>query len=120
MRVDESLLTHVKGYGEIKGEGAKFMTFAISVSNPARLIQIFDEAFSQEGSWTLSGPLDVFAVTAGGAPSISHIVVVATDDFATFQNYLRSENYLDMSKDLKRVRQIRAIGMVENRFSRSV
>ena len=114
VRVDESLLTHVKGYGEIKGEGAKFMTFAISVSNPARLVQIFDTAFSKDGSWTLSGPLDLFAVTAGGAPGISHIVVVATDDFAAFQNYLRSENYLDMSKDLKRVRQIRAIGMVEN------
>ena len=112
--VDESVLTHVKGYGEAKGEGAKFMTFALSVSNPARLIQAFDKNFSKAGSWTNRGPLDIFAVTAGGAPGISHIVVVATEDFATFQEYLRSENYLTMRKDLDRIRKIQGIGMVEN------
>ena len=114
VRVDESLMTHVKGYGEIKGEGAKFMTYALSVSSPERLVQILDKAFSKEGSWTLTGPLDLFAVTAGGAPGISHIVVIGTDDFAAFQSYLRSENFLDMSRDLDRVRKIQAVGMVEN------
>lgn len=112
--VDESLLTHVKGYGEIKGEGNKFMTIAISVSSPSRLIQAFDKAFAKEDSWTLSGPLDVFAITAGGAPGISHIVVVGTDDFAAFQDYLRSENYIELQKSLNRVREIRGIGMVQN------
>ena len=112
--VDQSLLTHVKGYGKIKEEGAKFMTFALSVSNPQKLIKAFDKAFSKSGSWALSGPLDVFAITAGGAPSISHIVVVATDDFSTFQKYLSSENYLEMKKDLDRIRKIQGIGMVEN------
>ena len=112
--IDESLLTHVKGYGEIKGEGAKFMTFALSVSNPAKLVKAFDKAFSKPGSWTLTGPLDLFAVMAGGAPSITHIAVVAMEDFASFQSYLSSEHYQDMRKDLDRVRQIRAIGMVEN------
>lgn len=114
VRVDESLMTHVRGYGEIKGEGAKFMTYALSVSSPVRLVQVLDKAFSKEGSWTLSGPLDLFAVTAGGAPGITHIVVIGTEDFATFQSYLRSENFLDMSRDLDRVRKIQAVGMVEN------
>ena len=73
-----------------------------------------DKAFAQEGSWTLSGPLDVFAITAGGAPGISHIVVVGTDDFAAFQDYLRSENYTELQKSLNRVREIRGIGMAQN------
>lgn len=112
--VDESMLTHVKGYGKIKGEDTKFMTFALTVSNPARLIAAFDEGFGKPGSWTEKGPLDLFAVTAGGAPGITHIVVVATEDFETFQDYLRSANFAALRKDLDRVRQIRAISMVEN------
>ena len=51
------------------------MTFAISVSSPTRLIQALDKAFAQEGSWTLSGPLDVFAITAGGA-RVFHILLL--------------------------------------------
>ena len=108
--VDESLLTHVKGYGEIKGEGNKFMTFAISVSSPARLIQALDKAFAQEGSWTLSGPLDVFAIAAGGAPGISHIVVVGYEmTLRPSQDYLRSANYTELQKSLNRVREIRPV-----------
>ena len=39
---------------------------------------------------------------------------MGTDDFAAFQDYLRSENYRELQKSLDRVREIRGIGMVQN------
>lgn len=83
----ETVYTHVAGWGEINNERFSWEGAAAIVSDPqnyvARLTRLMDSNLMQD----FPGSLDVWRVTAGGSPGVSHIVVFGGDSWSELENY---------------------------------
>jgi hypothetical protein len=84
----ETVYTHVAGWGEINNErGGSWEGAAAAVSDQqnyvARLTRLMNSSIMQD----MPGSLDVWRVTAGGTPGVSHIVVFGDDSWSSLENY---------------------------------
>ena len=84
----ETVYTHVAGWGEINNErGGSWEGMAARVSDPqnyiARMSRLMDSSVMKD----MPGSLDVWRVTAGGTPGVSHIVVFGDDSWSSLETY---------------------------------
>jgi hypothetical protein len=85
--VSETVYTHVKGWGEINNENFAWEGAAARVTDPAnyiaRLSRLMDSNIMADAPLSI----DVWRVTAGGAPGVSHIVVFGGDSWSEMESF---------------------------------
>ncbi|MBT5518622.1 MAG: hypothetical protein HOK33_06750 [Rhodobiaceae bacterium] len=89
--VSETVYTHVKGWGEINNERFAWEGAAARVTDPANYIARLGRLMDSNIMADAPVSIDVWRVTAGGAPGVSHIVVFGSDSWSEMENF-RSES----------------------------
>lgn len=85
--VSETVYTHVKGWGEINNENFAWEGAAARVTDPANYISRLNRLMNSNIMADAPLSIDVWRVTAGGAPGVSHIVVFGGNSWSEMENF---------------------------------
>jgi hypothetical protein len=85
--VSETVYTHVKGWGEINNENFAWEGAAARVTDPANYISRLNRLMNSNIMADAPLSIDVWRVTAGGAPGVSHIVVFGGTSWSEMENF---------------------------------
>ncbi len=85
--VSETVYTHVAGWGEINNERFSWEGAAANVSDPVNYVSRLTRLMDSSIMANMPGSIDVWRVTAGGTPGVSHVVVFGGNSWSETETY---------------------------------
>jgi hypothetical protein len=89
--VSETVYTHVAGWGELNNAGMAWEGAAARVTDQQNYVSRLSRLMNSTIMTDMPISIDVWRVSAGGAPGVSHVVVFGGDSWSELENF-RSES----------------------------
>jgi len=84
--ISETVYTHVSGWGNINNDRYSWVGAAARVPNEQEYMGRLSRLMNSNMMRDMSGSIDVWRVTAGGTPGVSHVVVFGGDSWSEMQS----------------------------------
>ncbi|MGI9438202.1 MAG: hypothetical protein ACR2OK_00715 [Parvibaculales bacterium] len=85
--LSETVYTHVAGWGTLDNNTQAWEGSAVQVTNPAGYIGRLNRLMDSDIMSDFPGSFDVWRVTAGGAPGVTHTIVFGAKSWSELENF---------------------------------